>query len=112
MLKHISNDEKAILLTSDMEPKITHLERIEIKNLWGEVDIDWQLDPLVNILIGINGSGKTTILELVDSIVQGKKIKTVFDFSHIKLFLSLERKAVRWIIKFGAVPQWGLSMIG
>lgn len=71
-----------------MEPKITHLERIEIKNLWGEVDIDWQLDPKVNILIGINGSGKTTILELVDSIVQEKHIKTVFDFGSIKLSFS------------------------
>ena len=71
-----------------MEQKMTHLERIEIKNLWGEVDIDWQLDPKVNILIGINGSGKTTILELVDAIVQEKNIKTVFDFNHIKLFFS------------------------
>jgi predicted ATPase len=68
-----------------MEPNITHLERIEIKNLWGEVDIDWQLDPKVNILIGINGSGKTTILELVDAIVQQKNLKTVFEFSQIKL---------------------------
>lgn len=68
-----------------MEPKITHLERIEIKNLWGEVDIDWQLDPKVNILIGVNGSGKTTLLELVDCIVQEKNLKTVFDFNHIKL---------------------------
>jgi predicted ATPase len=47
---------------------ITYLERIEIKNLWGEFDINWQLDPQVNILIGINGSGKTTLLGIIASI--------------------------------------------
>ncbi len=51
-----------------MNTKITHLKRIQIKNLWGEVDIDWQLNPFVNILIGINGSGKTTLLGIIESI--------------------------------------------
>jgi predicted ATPase len=46
-----------------MNKKITHLKRIQIKNLWGEVDIDWQLNSHVNILIGINGSGKATTTE-------------------------------------------------
>lgn len=44
---------------------ITHIEKVEISNLWGKYDIDWKLDPKVNILIGINGSGKTTILSLI-----------------------------------------------
>jgi predicted ATPase len=51
-----------------MNKKITHLKRIQIKKIWGEVDIDWQLNPLVNILIGINGSGKTTILSIIESL--------------------------------------------
>lgn len=50
------------------ETPITHIERIEIKGLWGKYDIDWTLDPKVNILIGINGSGKTTVLNLVESL--------------------------------------------
>ena len=41
--------------------------------MWGEIDIDWQLDPKVNILIGINGCGKTTILELIYSIIKSTK---------------------------------------
>lgn len=48
------------------ETPITHIERIEIKGLWGKYDIDWTLDPKVNILIGINGSGKTTVLRMVE----------------------------------------------
>lgn len=38
------------------------IQRIEIWGLWGKYDIKWELDPRVNILIGINGSGKSTIL--------------------------------------------------
>jgi predicted ATP-dependent endonuclease of OLD family len=45
---------------------ITHIEKVEIKNLWGKYDIDWKLNPNVNILIGINGSGKTTILNVMN----------------------------------------------
>ena len=38
----------------------------KIKKLWGEVYIDWQLNPFVNILIDINGSGKTTLLSITE----------------------------------------------
>ena len=44
---------------------ITHISRVKIKRLWGRFDIDWKLNPDVNILAGINGSGKTTILGLI-----------------------------------------------
>ena len=67
------------------DTKITHLEKVEIHNLWGEVDINWQLDPNVNILIGINGSGKSTIIELIDAIIHEKPIKQFFPFSKVKL---------------------------
>ncbi len=46
-------------------PPITHIKKIEIRNLWNNQDIDWQLNKDVNILAGINGSGKTTILNLI-----------------------------------------------
>ncbi len=53
--------------------KITYLEWVEIKNLWGEFDISWQLDPQVNILLGINGSGKTTLLGVINSIINKRR---------------------------------------
>ena len=40
-----------------------YIKRIEIDSLWsGRKHIDWHLRPDVNILSGINGIGKSTIL--------------------------------------------------
>ncbi|MCU0444650.1 MAG: ATP-binding protein [Microscillaceae bacterium] len=52
-------------------PKITHIERVEIKGLWGKYDIDWTLNRDVNILVGINGSGKSTVLDLLYGHITG-----------------------------------------
>ena len=45
-----------------MEKPANYIRRIEIENLWGRFHIEWDLRPDVNILSGINGVGKTTIL--------------------------------------------------
>ena len=45
-----------------MEKQAEFIRRIEISGLWGRFDIAWDLRPDVNILSGINGVGKTTIL--------------------------------------------------
>ncbi len=43
-----------------------YIKQIEIDSLWsGKKHILWQLDPHVNILSGINGVGKSTILNKV-----------------------------------------------
>ena len=43
-----------------------YIKQIEIDSLWGgRKHIFWQLDPHVNILSGINGVGKSTILNKV-----------------------------------------------
>lgn len=39
-----------------------YIQKIEIKALWGKKNIVWNLRPDVNILSGINGIGKSTIL--------------------------------------------------
>ena len=44
------------------EQQANYIRRIEIHGLWGRYDIAWNLRPDVNILSGINGVGKTTIL--------------------------------------------------
>lgn len=46
----------------DMEIQANYIKRIEIHGLWHRFDIAWDLRPDVNILAGINGVGKTTIL--------------------------------------------------
>ena len=45
------------------------IESFKIKKLWGYRDIDRTFHKDVNILIGPNGSGKTTILNLLHSIL-------------------------------------------
>ncbi|MDO4165599.1 MAG: AAA family ATPase [Bacteroides sp.] len=45
-----------------MELQANYIKRIEIHGLWRRYDIAWDLRPDVNILSGINGVGKTTIL--------------------------------------------------
>lgn len=45
-----------------MEVQANYIKRIEIYGLWHRYDIAWDLRPDVNILSGINGGGKTTIL--------------------------------------------------
>jgi len=52
-----------------MLPKPTVLNNIisfDIQNLYHKFNINWKLNPKVNILFGVNGSGKTTILEIIN----------------------------------------------
>lgn len=45
-----------------MKKQAEYIKSIEIKGLWGRKDISWHLKPDVNILSGVNGGGKSTIL--------------------------------------------------
>lgn len=50
-----------------METNLIH--SIEIRDLWKKYDFCWEnLNPDVNILIGINGSGKTTLFNIIDAV--------------------------------------------
>ncbi len=63
-----------------MNEPIKYISKVEIKNLWGRYDIVWNLDPSVNVLSGINGSGKSTVLECMASIViEGTLIQELID---------------------------------
>lgn len=45
-----------------MDIPASYIKRIEIHHLWNRYDIAWDLRPDVNILSGLNGMGKTTII--------------------------------------------------
>ena len=45
-----------------MKKRADYIKHIEIKGLWGRKNISWDLKPDVNILSGVNGIGKSTIL--------------------------------------------------
>lgn len=65
----------------------SYIKRVEISKLWGKYDIVWDnLHPDVNILVGINGSGKSTMLGIISSLF----LKTTIDiekynFSKVKV---------------------------
>lgn len=49
-----------------MQKYASYIKEIEIDSLWsGQKHIRWKLDPKVNILSGINGVGKSTIINKV-----------------------------------------------
>jgi ABC-type lipoprotein export system ATPase subunit len=58
-----------------MADSIQFITKIEIKNLWDRYDLVWNLDRDVNILSGINGSGKSTILNFIGHLIlEGPKM--------------------------------------
>ena len=52
-----------------MSKNINKIVKIDIKSLWNRFDLSWTLHPDVNILSGINGSGKSTILNCVAALI-------------------------------------------
>lgn len=60
------------------------LKSIHIKKLYGLFDIDWDLDAKVNILAGINGSFKSTVLHILEIILTGK-FPTDYEVSEVTL---------------------------
>ena len=48
----------------------TCIERIEIKGLRGRCDVNWALHSDVNILVGENGTGKSTILRIIKNLMK------------------------------------------
>lgn len=50
------------------------IKRIEIKGFFGKGDFVWNLDPIVNILGGKNGSGKSTIFKLCYDILNNEEM--------------------------------------
>ena len=53
-----------------MDNEIKKIKSVEIKSLFGRYDLKWDLNSDVNILSGINGSGKSTILESVAKLMK------------------------------------------
>ena len=79
-----------------MQKYADHIVQIEIDSLWSNVKhIVWNLDPQVNILSGINGVGKSTILnKVVKGLMQGGEFP-----SHMLkgVRIKVEPEDARWI---------------
>ena len=64
--------------------KAKYIDRIEVKGLWGRFNVNWDLHPDVNILVGENGTGKSTILQIMFKAVEecsdGLKSQNIIDY--------------------------------
>jgi ABC-type lipoprotein export system ATPase subunit len=50
--------------------KKMYIKQVYIKNLWQKGNIVWDFQDDVNVLVGINGSGKSTVLNLIYEALQ------------------------------------------
>lgn len=78
------------------------IKKIEINDYFGRGNFEWNLDPVVNILGGKNGSGKSSLFKLCYALLVNEKIdsKTDKQFSAIyeKVILTLSNDwEIIWI---------------
>ncbi|GHT24343.1 ABC transporter ATP-binding protein [Bacteroidia bacterium] len=52
--------------------KANLIKKVNIAGLFHKYDVEWNLNPDVNILVGINGSGKSTILKSINALLSQK----------------------------------------
>jgi predicted ATP-binding protein involved in virulence len=79
-----------------MQKYADYIKRIEIESLWsGKKHIVWNLHPKVNILSGINGQGKSTI---INKVVKGLSQGGEFPSHLLKgVHIEVEPGDARWI---------------
>ncbi len=59
-----------------MEDKSRYIRSFNVEGLWDRINIRWEgINDDVNILVGINGCGKTTLLNLIYDYYSGQKLK-------------------------------------
>lgn len=72
------NSDKASEPTAPMDKAVHYIKRVTLSGLWQRYDIVWNLHPDVNILAGINGSGKTTIFNCVSGLILTGKLPGLY----------------------------------
>ena len=79
-----------------MQKFADYIKKIEIESLWsGKKHIVWELNPKVNILSGINGVGKSTI---INKVVKGLSAGGEFPSHMLKgVRIEVEPQDCRWI---------------
>ncbi|MDM8568276.1 ATP-binding protein [Thiotrichales bacterium HSG1] len=53
-----------------MSDDLHHITKVEISGLWDKFDFGWNLEPDVNVLAGVNGSGKSTVFICIYALLE------------------------------------------
>ena len=70
---------------------MVHIKDIVIDSMWGDTSLEWRgLDPNINIVVGQNGFGKTTMLNLIRAVLMkdDKTIKQLKAKVHINTLIT------------------------
>ncbi len=71
-----------------MTSKYFVIDNVQVKNLWGNYNINFAANKKINIFIGANGSGKTTLINLIyHSLKVNIEDLNEIEFSQIKIVL-------------------------
>ncbi|KJZ09259.1 hypothetical protein TW85_22245 [Marinomonas sp. S3726] len=73
------------------EPIRTTICKIKITNIFGNRDIEWNLQDDINLLVGKNGSGKSTVLNLLSACISNnKEILDYYNYPYVELTIKKE----------------------
>ncbi len=64
------------------------INKVKISKIYGTRNVEWELDKYTNILIGKNGSGKSSVLKLLDAKLNNK-VKILEKFGKPKIEISI-----------------------
>ena len=70
---------------------MVHIKDIVIDSMWGDTSLEWRgLDPNINIVVGQNGFGKATMLNLIRAVLMkdDKTIKQLKAKVHINTLIT------------------------
>ena len=78
-----------IKIADDSSCDLTIVRRVSVTRLWGTKNIAFETNPDVNFLVGINGSGKTTVINLIAATLTGDLLTlSQTEFETITIYLS------------------------
>lgn len=86
-----------------MDTQNTYIKSISIQKLYGKYNFEWKLNKDVNILVGINGSGKTTVFNIIDYLFTGnlKKLKQ-YNLSNVKIVMDVLSEKEEYVVSYSS----------